>query len=188
MKIQGKPRNASAETTDTKKRQGPSADRRFAGKLHRQEKLMKKAEETIDNSALASLSGKKDSANIAPFQGKAVSETQAPGVPQRIQELVQEIRVRLEPNGPSQVEIQFGSQVFDGLRVNIIKEAGKVAIHFATANEAGAQFLSAHIPALSTALTSKGIAVGSITLNESRDSKSRGSAAGNASGRQRRHK
>jgi flagellar hook-length control protein FliK len=188
MKVQGKQPNASTGTSDTKKPQAPSADRRFAGKLQKQQKLMKKAEEATDNTALASLPGRKDSANAAPFQGKAVTETQAVGVPQRIQELVQEIRVRLEPNGPSQVEIQFGSQVFEGLRVNIVKEAGKVAIHFATAGEAGAQVLSAHIPALSNALAAKGIVVGSISLNESRDSRSRGSAAQNAGGRQRKHK
>jgi flagellar hook-length control protein FliK len=93
----------------------------------------------------------------------AVSTASDAGLPTPIQDLVHEIQLHIEPGGGAEVRIQFASKIFDGLRVDIRKvEDGTIAITFTTGNENTAQLLSKHLPALSSALTSKGVPVAAI--------------------------
>jgi hypothetical protein len=86
-------------------------------------------------------------------------------LPTSLQGLVHEIQVHTDPSGGAEVRIQFESRIFDGLRVDIRKvDDGAIAITFTTRNENTSQFLSQHLPALSSALALKGVPVAAIQL------------------------
>lgn len=192
MKIEGKPPNGAAGAGDAprKNKARGAGDRGFAGKLQKQKAAKTGAEETPDSAALSA--GRREPSNTPVFRNdEAVTGTSSVAAPLPVQGLVKEIQVRVEPNGPADVEIEFESQVFEGLRVNISKEGGEVAIRFTAASESGAHFLSRHIPSLGAALAAKGIAVSNISMNAGSGSNSRsskGQGGGGASGGQRKRK
>lgn len=145
----------------------------------------------------------------APLHTAPITEPQSPKqdlggvsgasrveVPAPIQNLVHEIEVRVEPGGAAEVRIEFDSKVFDGLRVNIRKEDGAIAIRFTTNSESTSQFLANNLAPLSSALASKGIAVAGIQVETSStsgeggtfDSDHKGSHSGGSENAGRRQK
>jgi hypothetical protein len=87
--------------------------------------------------------------------------------PPAVQNLSHEIEVVTKTSDASEVNIQFDSKTFDGLKVNIRKEdSGSIAITFQTNNDSTTQVLSKHLPELSQSLAAKGIPISAINLTD----------------------
>ena len=96
-------------------------------------------------------------------QGSAtVAPAGSINLPLPIQNLIREIHVYIGSCASAEVQIQFNSQTFPDLRVNIKTEKGSVAVTFRTDNEQTLHLLMKHSPALSQALVNRGLTVSAI--------------------------
>jgi flagellar hook-length control protein FliK len=110
-----------------------------------------------------------------PFQSLAqfgevtpdVSSAQPVAPKQPIQALVQEITHSVSVQGQEQVDIQLNSKVFDGLKIQIVRQPGAFDIRFESASDKVAQLLSRNEGALAQSLAAHGVPVGQIRVNES---------------------
>src|SRR5262245_40059467 len=120
-----------------------------------------------------------------------VSSAQAASRKQPIQALVQEISHSLNAQGLEQVDIQLNSKVFDGLKIQIVRQPGNFDIRFESASDVVAQLLARNVGALSQSLAAHGVPVGRIRVNEgepsrwmSRKAQSRAQDSGRGGNRQ----
>ena len=80
-------------------------------------------------------------------------------------EIVDKISSR-ETNGVRSIDIQFNSQVFDGLRVTLRRtEQGLIAVHFATPQGRVASLVQKNLGSLRAALESKGLRVTQLVVS-----------------------
>jgi flagellar hook-length control protein FliK len=96
-----------------------------------------------------------------------VSSAQSITPKQPIQALVQEIWHSVSAHGQEQVDIQLNSKVFDGLKIQIVRQPGTFDIRFESASDVVAQLLARNVGALTQSLAAHGVPVGQIRVNES---------------------
>jgi hypothetical protein len=163
MKVpEGQP-NGEKVIAATSKQKGPATSKLFADKMHKKSAAKHSSPGPLqfapqDLPGMAQRSLQQDP--------RSISQTSGTDLPLQMQNLVREIQAHVDPSGGAEVRIQFESNVFDGLRVDIKKgEEGQIAITFLTQNESTSQFLSKHISTLSGALASRGVPVASIQLD-----------------------
>jgi flagellar hook-length control protein FliK len=94
----------------------------------------------------------------APQQAGAISSAAL------VEGLVQEIVVATGPADAQSVDIQFNSQVLQGLQVHLSRQGDAVSIRFSTASDSVSRLLSDHIGRLSEGLAARGVTVGQIQV------------------------
>lgn len=151
-------------------------DRRSKDKSSREPKKLKTEEDEL----LLSLRDKPEDEAAAlrflPLPGNSlaqvgestpqVSSAQPVTPKQPIQALVQEIWHTVSAQGQEQVDIQLNSKVFDGLKIQIVRQPGNFDIRFESASDVVAQLLARNVGALSQSLAAHGVPVGQIRVNE----------------------
>ena len=125
-----------------------------------------KGEESLE--PLAGFDGAVAQTSQAVPQASSVQST-APK--QQIDSLVQEIWHGVNTQGQEQVEIQLNSKVFEGLRIQIVRDAGVLDVRFQSRSDEVAQLLNLNTGALADSLTAHGIKVGQIRVNDSQDAR-----------------
>ena len=73
----------------------------------------------------------------------------------------------MSAHGQEQVDIQLNSKVFDGLKIQIVRQPGTFDIRFESASDVVAQLLARNVGALTQSLAAHGVPVGQIRVNES---------------------
>ena len=96
-----------------------------------------------------------------------VSSAQPVTPKQPIQALVQEIWHSVSTQGQEQVDIQLNSKVFEGLKIQIVRQPGTFDIRFESSSDVVAQLLARNVGALTQSLAAHGVPVGQIRVNES---------------------
>ena len=96
-----------------------------------------------------------------------VSSAQSITPKQPIQALAQEIWHTVSAQGQEQVDIQLNSKVFDGLKIQIVRQPGTFDIRFESSSDVVAQLLARNVGALTQSLAAHGVPVGQIRVNES---------------------
>ena len=119
-----------------------------------------------------------------------VTSAQPVSPKQSIQALVQEISHSVNARGLEQVDIQLNSKVFDGLKIQIVRQPGAFDIRFESASDVVAQLLARNVGALSQSLAAQGVPVGQIRVNEVEPARwtsrnPQGRSKGGGQGRQR---
>jgi len=95
-----------------------------------------------------------------------VSSAQPVTFKQPIQALVQEIWHSVSTQGQEQVDIQLNSKVFEGLKIQIVRQAGTFDIRFESSSDVVAQLLARNVGALTQSLAAHGVPVGQIRVND----------------------
>lgn len=121
-----------------------------------------------------------------------VSSAQQVSAKQPIQALVQEIWHTVSAQGQEKVDIQLNSKVFEGLKIQIVRQPGAFDVRFQSASEGIAQLLTQNVGALAQSLAAHGVPVGQIRVNDaepsrwtSRNPQGRQQGGGGGQGRQR---
>jgi len=121
-----------------------------------------------------------------------VSSAQPVSPKQPIQALVQEIWHTVSAQGQERVDIQLNSKVFEGLKIQIVRQPGAFDVRFQSASEGIAQLLTQNVGALAQSLAAHGVPVGQIRVNDaepsrwtSRNPQGRQQGGGGGQGRQR---
>jgi len=125
-----------------------------------------------------------------------------PSVNALASEIVKEVRVVAPPGQPPRIDIEFNSKTLDGLKVQIGKQDGGLAISFTARNDQVGKLLSENVAALSESLAANGYQVSKIEVKtpaasvandrsgatDSREGRTwdRGRSGGNSGGGQRR--
>ena len=160
MKVPEQKPNAATvpAATSKEKMQAPSKRKAFSDKMQKKKATLELIPAQIAEQNQPVIAPQLQKQNLGSVSTASDPELLAP-----VQRLADEIHVHIESSGGTEVRIQFDSKVFDGLRVQIRKvDDGAIAITFTTGNENTSQSLSKHLPALSSALTSKGVPVAAI--------------------------
>jgi len=95
-----------------------------------------------------------------------VSSAQPVTFKQPIQALVQEIWHSVSTQGQEQVDIQLNSKVFEGLKIQIVRQPGTFDIRFESSSDVVAQLLARNVGALTQSLAAHGVPVGQIRVND----------------------
>ena len=95
-----------------------------------------------------------------------VSSAQPLGLKQPIQALAQEIWHGVNAQGQEQIDIQLNSKVFDGLKIQIVRDSDRLNIRFEGASDTVAQLLNRNVGALTESLAAHGVRVGHIRVGE----------------------
>ena len=184
MKTSGIPSRASdTPPSASKPDQAPSQkpfskvleDRRSKDKPTRESKKLKTEEDELplslrdkpedDAAALRSLL-LPDNSQVGESTPQ-VSSAQPVTPKQPIQALVQEIWHSVSTQGQEQVDIQLNSKVFEGLKIQIVRQPGTFDIRFESSSDVVAQLLARNVGALTQSLAAHGVPVGQIRVNES---------------------
>jgi flagellar hook-length control protein FliK len=184
MKTSGIPSRASdTPPSASKPDQAPSQkpfskvleDRRSKDKPTRESKKLKTEEDELplslrdkpedDAAALRSLPLPNNSQVGESTPQVSSAQTVTPKQP--IQALVQEIWHSVSTQGQEQVDIQLNSKVFEGLKIQIVRQPGTFDIRFESSSDVVAQLLARNVGALTQSLAAHGVPVGQIRVNES---------------------
>lgn len=95
-----------------------------------------------------------------------VSSAEPVTLKEPIQALAKEIWYGVNAQGQQQVEIHLNSKVFDGLRIQIVRDSDRLNIRFENASDAVAQLLNRNVGALTESLAAHGVRVGHIRVGE----------------------
>ena len=95
-----------------------------------------------------------------------VSSVQPVSLKEPIQALAKEIWHGVNAQGKEQIDIQLNSKVFDGLRIQIVRDSDRLNIRFEGASDTVAQLLSRNVGALTESLAAHGVRVGHIRVGE----------------------
>ena len=131
-------------------------------------------------SKLSDLKGKSEEegviAKLLPLTGSSpdqtsdsplkVSSAQPVSLKEPIQALAKEIWHGVNAQGKEQIDIQLNSKVFDGLRIQIVRDSDRLNIRFEGASDTVAQLLSRNVGALTESLAAHGVRVGHIRVGE----------------------
>jgi flagellar hook-length control protein FliK len=114
--------------------------------------------------------------NLLPLSGSSlfqtgdtaskVSSAQPVTLKEPIQALAKEIWHGSNAQGQEQVDIHLNSKVFDGLKIQIVRDSDRLNIRFEGASEAVAQLLNRNVGALTESLAAHGVRVGHIRVGE----------------------
>ena len=96
-----------------------------------------------------------------------VSSTRSAGSNAPIQALAKEIWHSVNAKGQHQVDIHLNSKVFDGLKIQLVRDSDRLNIRFENASDSVAQLLNRNVGALTESLSAHGIRVGQIRVVES---------------------
>ncbi len=149
-------------------RRGKEKHSREAGKPESQQsKLSNQRGRSEDEAAIH---------NLLPLSGSSlvqtgdtaskVSSAQPVTLKEPIQALAKEIWHGSNAQGQEQVDIHLNSKVFDGLRIQIVRDSDRLNIRFEGASEAVAQLLNRNVGALTESLAAHGVRVGHIRVGE----------------------
>lgn len=115
-------------------------------------------------------------AKVLPLSGSSLNQTgdatskisssQPVPLNEPIQALAKEIWHGVNAQGKEQVDIQLNSKVFDGLRIQIVRDSDRLNIRFDSASDAVAQLLNRNVGALTESLAAHGVRVGHIRVGE----------------------
>ena len=115
-------------------------------------------------------------AKLLPFSGGSPSQTGdaaskvSSGQPmilkEPIQALAKEIWHGVNAQGQEQINIHLNSKVFDGLRIQIVRDSDRLNVRFEGASDSVAQLLNRNVGALTESLAAHGIRVGHIRVGE----------------------
>jgi hypothetical protein len=121
-----------------------------------------------------------------------VSSAQPVSLKQPLQALVQEISHAVSAQGQETVDIQLNSKVFEGLKIQVVRQPGAFDVRFQSASEGISQLLAQNAGALAQSLAAHGVPVGQIRVNDaepsrwtSRNPQGRQQGSGGGRGRQR---
>ena len=184
MKTSGIPSRASdTPPSASKPDQAPSQkpfskvleDRRSKDKPTRESKKLKTEEDELplslrdkpeDDAAALRFLPLPDNSQVGESTPQ-VSAAQPVTPKQPIQALVQEIWHSVSTQGQEQVDIQLNSKVFEGLKIQIVRQPGTFDIRFESSSDVVAQLLARNVGALTQSLAAHGVPVGQIRVNES---------------------
>jgi flagellar hook-length control protein FliK len=93
-----------------------------------------------------------------------VQKTQGPPEIRQVEAIVEEIAVALRDDGSAEVRIELNSRTLDGLRIEIARRQGNVAIQFHAASQEVAQLLARNVDSLSAALANREVNVSEIRV------------------------
>jgi flagellar hook-length control protein FliK len=124
-----------------------------------------KFEEELVIAKLLPLSG--SSLNQTGDVTSKVSSAQSVILKEPIQALANEIWHGVNAQGQEQIDIQLNSKVFDGLRIQIVRDSDRLNIRFDGASDTVAQLLNRNVGALTESLATHGVRVGQIRVSES---------------------
>jgi flagellar hook-length control protein FliK len=109
-------------------------------------------------------------AGSSPDQGgeaaSTVSSAQPVSLKEPIQALAKEVWHSVNVQGQEQIDIHLNSKVFDGLRIEIVRDSDRLNIRFEGASDTVAQLLNRNIGALTESLAAHGVRVGQIRVGE----------------------
>ena len=183
MKTSGIPSRASdTPPSASKPDQAPSQkpfskvleDRRSKDKPTRESKKLKTEEDELplslrdkpeDEAAARRFLPLPDNSQVGESTPQ-VSSAQPVTPKQPIQALVQEIWHSVSAQGQEQVDIQLNSKVFEGLKIQIVRQPGTFDIRFESSSDVVAQLLARNVGALTQSLAAHGVPVGQIRVNE----------------------
>ena len=197
----GKPPAAAAKTDQDPSRKSFSKvlegrrgkDKSGGEKAKGEENDLSSLQEIVDEQAILKLLPLSDNAVAPVAQPSAkVSAAQPVNPKQPIQALVQEIWHTVGAQGQEKVDIQLNSKVFEGLKIQIVRQPGAFDVRFQSASEGIAQLLTQNLGALAQSLAAHGVPVGQIRVNDaeparwtSRNPQGRQQGGGGGQGRQR---
>jgi flagellar hook-length control protein FliK len=95
-----------------------------------------------------------------------VSSTQSVVLKEPIHALANEIWHGINAQGQEQIDIQLNSKVFDGLRIQIVRDSDRLNIRFQGASDTVTQLLIRNVGALTESLATHGVRVGQIRVGE----------------------
>jgi len=95
-----------------------------------------------------------------------VSSAQPVSLKEPIQALAKEIWHGVNAQGQEQIDIQLNSKVFDGLKIQIVRDSDRLNIRFEGASDTVAQLLNRNVGALTESLAAHGVRVGHIRVGE----------------------
>ena len=183
MKTSGIPSRASdTPPSASKPDQAPSQkpfskvleDRRSKDKPTRESKKLKTEEDELplslrdkpeDDAAALRFLPLPDNSQVGESTPQ-VSSAQPVTPKQPIQALVQEIWHSVSTQGQEQVDIQLNSKVFDGLKIQIVRQPGNFDIRFESSSDVVARLLARNVGALTQSLAAHGVPVGQIRVND----------------------
>ncbi|RZU42234.1 flagellar hook-length control protein FliK [Edaphobacter modestus] len=160
-----------ASMLDSQKKQQQQFDK-VADKANKEQ-----ASKARNNKAeVASSIGSKDApGGVASSSARQVAGgngPETPNVPPDIQKLAEEfghqIQLHQLGNNSQMVDITFHSKTLPGLKVQIRRSKGQLAIRFLSQSVSTTQLLAKHTASLQETLESKGLNIASITLTGSR--------------------
>ncbi|MGH9425984.1 MAG: flagellar hook-length control protein FliK, partial [Terriglobia bacterium] len=96
-----------------------------------------------------------------------VSSAQPMILKEPIQALAKEIWHGVNAQGQEQIDIHLNSKVFDGLKIQIVRDSDRLNIRFEGASDTVTQLLNRNVGALTESLAAHGIRVGHIRVGES---------------------
>jgi flagellar hook-length control protein FliK len=115
-------------------------------------------------------------ASLLPLSGSFLNQTgdaaskvssgQPMTLKEPIQALAKEIWHGVNAQGQEQIDIHLNSKVFDGLRVQIVRDSDRLNIRFEGASDAVSQLLNRNVGALTESLAAHGVRVGHIRVGE----------------------
>lgn len=161
-------------------------------KLQTEENELPLQEKPVDEEPILKLLPLSDNSLAQGTQpSPKVSSAQPVSPKQPIQALVQEIWHTVSAQGQEQVDIQLNSKVFDGLRIQIVRQPGAFDVRFQSASDGVAQLLAQNVGALTQSLAAHGVPVGQIRVNDAEPARwtsrnPQGRHQGGGQGRQRR--
>lgn len=123
-----------------------------------------KLEEEPVIAKLLPLSG--SSLNQTGDAASKVSSAQPVILKEPIQDLAKEIWHGVNARGQEQIDIHLNSKVFDGLRIQIVRDSDRLNIRFEGASDTVAQLLNRNVGALTESLAAHGVRVGHIRVGE----------------------
>lgn len=141
---------------------------RKSDKQEAQENKRSNPRGTSDEEALLHNLLPRSGSSLAPT-GEAVSNVssaQSVALKDPIQAMVKEIWHGVNAQGQQQVDIHLNSRVFEGLRIQIVRDSDRLNIHFESASDAVAQLLNRNVGALTESLAAHGVRVGHIRVGE----------------------
>jgi Flagellar hook-length control protein FliK len=160
-----------ANMLDSQRKQQQQFDK-VADKANKEQtlKLQNKAE-VAPSAGSEEASGGVGSSTIRQVEAGDIAES-APTVPPDIQKLAEEFghQIQLHQLGTTtqMVDITFHSKALPGLKVQIQRSKGQLAIRFLSQSVSTTQLLAKHTAHLQEALENKGLSIASITLAGSR--------------------
>lgn len=95
-----------------------------------------------------------------------ISSAQPVSLKEPIQALAKEIWHGVNVQGQEQIDIHLSSKVFDGLRIQIVRDSDRLNIRFEGASDNVAQLLNRNVGALTESLAAHGVRVGQIRVGE----------------------
>ena len=184
------PQEVETQQQRQEKKDVQKSSDRFASMLDSQKKQQQQFDKVADKAnkeqglkarnnkaEVASSSGSKDApAGVASSSARQVaggnSPETTPTVPPDIQKLAEEfghqIQLHQLGNNSQMVDITFHSKTLPGLKVQIRRSKGQLAIRFLSQSVSTTQLLAKHTASLQETLESKGLNIASITFAGSR--------------------